>query len=113
MESSKNFDFLCEKSRCTIDKIRQIEKQSKIDQEKMWEELRIDDFQANIVKIVVNYLQVLAVITDYDFDWPNQVEDVTSVTQKFIPTDKDSFSIDCILSLGNLSRNYLNMLSSR
>jgi len=104
MESSKNFDFLCEKSRCTIDKIRQIEKQSKIDQEKMWEELRIDDFQANIVKIVVNYLQVLGVITDYNFDWPSQVDDVNNIAQKFIPTDKDSFAVDCILSLSNISK---------
>jgi len=88
-------------SRCTIDKIRTIEKNSKNDQKKMWEDLRIDDFQANIVKIVVNYLQVLGVITDYSFDWPSQIDDANKIVQKFIPTDKDSFSIDCILSLSN------------
>jgi len=32
-----------------------------------------DDFHSNLIKIVVNYLQVVSIIVNYRFEWPSYV----------------------------------------
>mmetsp|Transcript_19745 Transcript_19745/g.16913 ORF Transcript_19745/g.16913 Transcript_19745/m.16913 type:complete len:264 (-) Transcript_19745:665-1456(-) len=64
------------------------------------EDIEYDDFKANIFKILVNYVQVAGILTSYEFEWPESIEDVFDVTNKFVPSEEDAFSIDCIVALG-------------
>jgi len=41
--------------------------------DKKLKKIRNDDFHSNLIKIVVNYLQVVTIITNYKFEWPSYV----------------------------------------
>ncbi len=61
-----------------------------------------EDFKSNLMKIVVNFLQVSTIIFQYKFEWPNFVLNIVNVTNKFIPTNAEGFSVDCLVALSKL-----------
>jgi len=59
------------------------------------------------MKITVNFLQVSTIVIQYNFDWPKFITNVVNVTNKAIPSDKNGFSIDCIIALISGDNRYI------
>ena len=49
------------------------------------------------VKVITNYLQVLAIVENFSFDWPDPVEDLLNINVKINLAFLEVFSLDCLL----------------
>ena len=54
----------------------EVEEANRTQNEQKLKDLRYDDLQSNLIKIVVNYIQVATIITGYQFEWPSFVSDL-------------------------------------
>jgi len=63
----------------------------------------------NIMKIVVNFIQINSLIIQYNLNWPSYLLDPVKIANTIIPVGKDGFSIDCLIAL-NSSNSFNNYL---
>jgi len=64
------------------------------------------DFQSNLMKIAVNFLQVSTVVLQYKFEWPDFIRRAINITNKIIPSGSDGFSVDCIVTMAYGENKY-------
>jgi len=84
--------------KCNISKISDLKKAHRNEDKELREHLENEDFQSNLMKIAINFFQVSSIIAQFEFKWPEFIEGFVDVTNKFIPSDKDGFSIDCVIT---------------
>ncbi len=85
--------------KCNISKIDKIKKAQSDKQ--LHKDMENEDFQSNLMKVAVNFLQVSSIITSYKFTWPKFVTSLGDVTSKIVPDDKNGFSVDCVIAMSN------------
>jgi len=94
--------------RTNIMKGSKVKRAHKDENKEMQDELNNEDFQSNLMKVLVNFLQVSSIITQYKFEWPSFITNMGNVTGKIVPDDKNGFSVDCIIAM---SKIYFSILS--
>lgn len=50
-----------------------------------------------LIKIFLNYVQLVSIVSSFDFQWPSQVQSLFSVNSKVSSSSSSVFSVDCFL----------------
>jgi len=85
--------------RTNITKITKVKKAQ--NDKTLQSDMENEDFQSNLMKVAVNFLQVSSIITSYKFTWPKFITNLGNVTSKVVPDDKNGFSVDCVIAMSN------------
>lgn len=53
-----------------------------------------------LIRILMNYLQLVSIVASFNFDWPDQIEQFFSVQDTVSSSSSQIFSMDCIIQAG-------------
>lgn len=56
-----------------MDKITEIKDTETVEKRKWKESIKDKEFNANLIRIVVNFLQVSSIVIDLNIEWPDSV----------------------------------------
>lgn len=59
--------------KCNVAKMSNVKKAHLEDNKELKDKLKNEDFQSNLMKIAVNFLQVSGIVIQYKFEWPKFV----------------------------------------
>lgn len=59
--------------------------------------------QSTMMKIVIDFVQILTLISEFNFEFPSVVDSLYYGVTKIIPTNIDAVSVDCFIAMRNNS----------
>jgi hypothetical protein len=65
--------------------------------------LQKKNIQSVYIKLMMNHLQLIMLTASFEFDWPNQVEDIFNTTKPVAQVSSHILSFDCFLDQRNNS----------
>ena len=63
-----------------------------------------------LIKIFLNYVQLVSIVSSFDFEWPSQVSGLFSVQSKVSSSSATVFSVDCFLPSSGTIRPFFSKL---
>jgi len=63
-----------------------------------------------LIKIFLNYVQLVSIVSSFDFEWPSQVTGLFSVQSKVSSSSSTVFSVDCFLPSSGTIRPFFSKL---
>ncbi len=61
-----------------------------------------------MMKIVIDFVQILTLISEFNFEFPSVVDSLYYGVTKIIPTNIDAVSVDCFIAM---SKNLFSLSS--
>ena len=74
--------------------IRKEEVEKKMEEEEEEEE---EDRSSIYVKILFNYIQIIAILGTFQFNWPDEMTEVFTYNKQMVKATQEFFSMDCFL----------------
>jgi len=56
--------------------------------------------QSTLIKIVIDFVQILTLTSEFNFNFPPVVGYLYDGVSKIIPTNVDALSVDCFIAMG-------------
>ena len=81
-----------------IKKLSQENWTSKMEEEKKVEEEEEEEDRSSIyVKILFNYIQIIAILGTFQFNWPDEMTQLFTYNKQIVKATQEFFSMDCFL----------------
>lgn len=61
------------------------------------EEEEEEDRSSIYVKILFNYIQIIAILGTFQFNWPDEMTEVFTYNKQIVKATQEFFSMDCFL----------------
>lgn len=58
--------------------------------------------QSTLMKIVIDFVQILTVVSEFNFDFPSVVDTLYDGITKILPTNLDAVSVDCFIAMSKV-----------
>ena len=62
--------------------------------------------QSTLIKIVIDFVQIITLTSEFNFDFPPVVSYLYDAVAKIVPTNVDALSVDCFIALSKFFSQY-------